>query len=173
MTIAFSADFDAQRNDRSGRWPVVLGLLAVATIGAVGARTPIVRLAPRAAALFELVGLPVNLSGVALERVGARIAFDGDRRILVVEGELVNAGDRAEIARPLLVAVRGADDELLYSWTTRAPQRQVSGGERAAFVARLAAPPANAASVLVEFDRTEGGPRENVPAGPKNRPIVH
>lgn len=172
MTIAFSADFDAQRNERSKRWPVVIGLAAAATMAVVGARTPIVRHAPRAAVLFESVGLPVNLSGVAIERVGARIALDGDRRILVVEGELVNPGDRAETARPLLVSVRGADGEPLYTWSTRAPQQQVSGGERAAFVARLASPPANASSVLVEFDRSEGEARAKVPASSKNRPIA-
>ena len=156
MTIAFSADFDAQRDDRPRRGLVVIALIAAATMAAVGARTSIVRLAPRAAALFEAAGLSINLGGVSIDRVRARILMDGDRRILVVEGDLVNPGDRAETARPLLVSVRDDDGQPLYTWTTKAPQQKVSSGERAAFVARLASPPANAGSVLVEFDRSEG-----------------
>lgn len=150
----------------------MLGLLVAAAMVAVGARTSIVRLAPRAGVLFEAVGLPVIMGGVAIERVGARIALDGDRRVLVVEGDLVNPGDRAEPARPLLVSVRGADGQPLYAWTTRAPQQQLSGGERAAFVARLASPPANASSIVVEFDRGESEPRAKAPAGSKNRPTA-
>ena len=172
MTIAFSADFDVQANNRSKRWFVAIGLTAVTLMAAVGARTRIVALAPQTAVLFKAVGLPVNLSGVTLDRVSARIFLDGDRRILVVEGDLVNPGDREETARPLLVSVRGDKGQPLYAWTTKASQQQVSGGERAAFVARLASPPASASSVLVEFDRSEDEARAKAPAILKNRPIT-
>ncbi len=158
MTIAFDADFDAGPAKASKRLPLVVAVLAVAAMVSIGARGTIVRFVPRTAVLFEALGLPVNLKGLSIERVNARIVADGDRRILVVEGDIVNAGDRAQPAQPLSVTLSGEDGQSLYSWTTRPPQQELSGGDRAAFVARLASPPMNAVGVLVEFDRNGAAP---------------
>ncbi len=156
MAAAFDTDMDASRRGARLRPVAAVGLIGALLAGAFGARASIVRLAPRSAILFELVGLPVNLAGLAVDRVTAKILADGERRVLVVEGDLVNSGDREEAARPLAVSVRGAADETLYTWITRAPQQRIAVGERAAFVARLASPPAGGANVVVEFDRPDG-----------------
>lgn len=158
MTIAFDADFQDIPSRSQGRLPVVIAIVAVSAMAAISARATIVRFAPRTAVLFQTLGLPVNLKGLTIERVNAKILADGDRRILVVEGDLVNSGDRAEVARSLAVSVRGADGQQLYTWTTRAPQQEVGVSDRAAFVARLASPPVDAASVVVEFDREGADP---------------
>ncbi len=158
MTIAFDADFQDFPSKSKSRLPLVIAIVALSAMAVIGARGTVVRFAPRTAVLFEALGLQVNLKGLSIDRVNAKILADGDRRILVVEGDLVNSGDRAEAARPLAVSVRGADGQQLYTWTTRAPQQEVGVSDRAAFVARLAAPPADAASVVVEFDREGADP---------------
>ncbi|MFT4098036.1 MAG: hypothetical protein QM651_13040 [Rhodoblastus sp.] len=154
MSLACEAEFDPPDHRRRGL-AIALGVMAVAAMTIAAARATIVRLAPRTAILFAASGMPVNLTGLNLERVTAKIVADGDRRILVVEGELANNGARDEVARPLAVSVRGDGDESLYTWVTRAPQQTIVAGARAAFTARLAAPPARGTSVAVEFDRAE------------------
>ena len=164
MTLAFDVEPDARHDPSLRRLWIVLGLIGAGAMTAVAARATVVRFAPRTAAAFEAAGLPVTLSGLALDRVSARIVADGERRILVVAGDVVNASDRDEAAKPLSVTVRGDQGEVLYSWITRAPQQKVAAGERAAFVARLASPPANAVDTLVEFDRAatiDGRTRES------------
>ncbi|HMN72487.1 MAG TPA: hypothetical protein PKA55_11540 [Rhodoblastus sp.] len=163
MSLAFEADFDPP-DHRGQRLAIALGILAIGVMTVAAARATIVRLAPRTAILFEASGLPVNLTGLALDRITAKIVADGDRRILVVEGDLVNNGARDEVARPLAVSVRGEGDEALYTWVTRAPQQKIAAGDRAAFVARLASPPAKGTSVAVEFDRAAPEPSAASPA---------
>ncbi len=101
----------------------------------------------------EASGIPVNLTGLKIDRVTAKIVADDERRILVVEGDLLNNGSNDETAKPLAVSVRGEGGEALYAWVTRAPQQKIAAGERAAFTARLASPPVKGVSVDVEFDR--------------------
>lgn len=153
MTLAFDDDLTPSPARR--RLPLVIGFACLAAMAVVGARAQFVRVAPRSAVLFEAAGLPVNLTGLTLERVSAKEMADGERRVLVVEGDIVNSSDRDEVARPLSVSVRGDGNEPLYTWITRAPRQTVASGERAAFVARLASPPSSGASVIVEFERTD------------------
>ncbi|MCA8895606.1 MAG: hypothetical protein KDA48_10155 [Amphiplicatus sp.] len=154
MTLAFDLQSDAPRSGSSRNLVLFAVMLSITAMTAVGARSAIVRTAPRTAAAFEAVGLPVNLSGLALDHVAARIVADGERRILIVTGDIVNASDREESARPLSVTVRGDQGDILYNWITQAPRQKVAAGERAAFLARLASPPAGASGIVVEFDRS-------------------
>ncbi|MFV0279451.1 MAG: hypothetical protein ACK5JM_01665 [Rhodoblastus sp.] len=155
MAIEISPDIDPSSHLSRLRWPFFIAAFTLGTMVFIGARTSIVRAMPRTAVIFEAANLPVNLTGLALEKVAARIMLDGDRRILVVEGDIVNPGGDAEAAKSLIVSLLGDDGQTLYTWTTPAPQNAFVAGDRAAFVARLASPPTNATSVAVEFDRTE------------------
>lgn len=154
MTLAFDLESDASHGRTPRNLAIAIGLLGITAMAAVSARSTIVRAAPRTAVVFAAAGLSVNIPGLALDRVSARIVADGERRILVVTGEIVNASGRGEIARPLSVSVRGSQGEALYNWITPAPRQKVEAGERAAFMARLASPPASATGIVVEFDRS-------------------
>jgi hypothetical protein len=118
---------------------------------AIGARESIVAAAPFAAGAYAAIGLPVNLRGLAIENVRARIDESGDRKVLLVEGAIVNLR-RGETAAPdLRIALRAADRRELYVWTTRAPKDRLAGAERVGFTARLATPPEGAEDALVKF----------------------
>ncbi|HYA74687.1 MAG TPA: MJ0042-type zinc finger domain-containing protein [Roseiarcus sp.] len=126
------------------------GLLA-GSMTAIGARETIVAAAPIAAGAYAAIGLPVNLRGLAIEDVRARLGGSGDEKILMVEGAIVNLRE-AEIAPPALrIALRAADGRELYVWTTRAPKDRLARGERVRFAARLATPPGGIADALVKF----------------------
>lgn len=131
---------------------LAIGFVAMAILGL---RSTIVRVEPRMATLFELIGLPVNLIKFQIVRTSARIVLEGDRRFLVVDGEVANPTAETRVLPPLKVNVRGADGQAIYSWTARAPRQRIEAGEKAAFSARLASPPADGADVVVEIDRSE------------------
>jgi len=175
MTIAFSSDFQAPRSRNQISTPIGIAFCALLAIGAIGARAAIVRIVPPAAVLFEAIGVSVNLPGLALERVKARIVADGERRILLVEGDLVNPGGKVAVAKSLIVSLRGQDGQTLYSWTTPAPQQDLAAGDRAAFLARLASPPAAATSVQVEFERPDLASSEQLarPGAPPKAKRAH
>lgn len=121
-------------------------------MAAISARATIVRFAPRTAVLFEAAGLPVNLAGLGIQRVSAQIIPDGDRRVLIVRGDVTNGKMQSDSAPAMRVSVRDDFGQVLYSWTVRPPRQRIEPGESAAFLARLASPPAEGRTVSIEFE---------------------
>jgi hypothetical protein len=139
---------------------ILLGVMAL-----IGMRERIVRLAPLAAAPYAALGLPVNVAGFELRDVHSRIVMEGPRKVLSVEGEIVNLRRDANVLPPLALAVRGADGQDKYSWMTRAPKAKLERGETVSFRARLASPPENGADVVVRFASMEEVAREKPATG--------
>jgi predicted Zn finger-like uncharacterized protein len=114
-------------------------------------REQVVRTMPDTAAIFERLGLPVNLRGVEFRDVkGANEIVDGVV-VLVVEGRLVNITGRPIELPRLRLAVRDASGKEIYTWTATAPKAQLDAGEAIPFRSRLASPPPDGASVEVRF----------------------
>ncbi len=128
----------------------VVGALAAA-MTAIGARQAIVAAAPLTVGAYAAIGLPVNLKGLAIEDVRARLEQSGGATTLVVEGAVANLREKQTRAPALRIALRGADARELYVWTTRAPKDVLGPRERVSFAARLAAPPEGAKDALVKF----------------------
>jgi predicted Zn finger-like uncharacterized protein len=120
-------------------------------MAAVAARAEIVAAVPATGGLYAAIGLPVNSVGLAIADVSARLGAGGDKSLLAVEGAVVNLRGRETAAPNLRIALRAADGRELYVWTTRPPKDRLAPGERAPFVARLAAPPPGVVDALVKF----------------------
>ncbi|WP_372421610.1 zinc-ribbon domain-containing protein [Salinarimonas chemoclinalis] len=135
----------------------VLALLAVALlVGAILARESVVRAVPDTAGLYRIVGLEVNLRGVAIGEVVSRRFEENGERVLEVEGMLTNvAGGRRDVP-PLAISLRDETHTALYSWTIEPPRGDLAPGETTPFRARLVAPPAEARQVLVRFAPASG-----------------
>jgi len=129
----------------------ILALMIAAT-ATIAARAAIVSAAPAVAPAYAVLGMPVNVRGLAIEGVRATIVGPSeDGRELLVTGEIVNLR-RAETPAPdLRLALRGDGQRQLYLWTARAPKPRLGPHERVVFQARLAAPPPGVRDVLVKF----------------------
>lgn len=158
------ADAPRQVRDSKAKPPRRLGLrlarprplvAAAAILGLamaiVAGRGPVVKVAPGAARVFAAIGLPVNLRGLELDNVRTNIFDMGDRKMLVVEGSVVNLRDSATDAPNMRISLRGADKRELYVWTAPAPKTKLGPREHAAFRTRLAAPPDGVNDVMVKF----------------------
>jgi predicted Zn finger-like uncharacterized protein len=126
-------------------------LILGGAMAAVAARSPIVRVVPNTARIFAALGLPVNLRGLALDNVRTNIFDSGDRKILIVEGAIVNLRDSTTESPNMRIALRGQDKRELYVWTAPAPKSELSAHEQVAFRTRLAAPPDGVTDVQVRF----------------------
>ena len=131
--------------------PLAAASLLAAAMAAIGAREAIVAAAPLTAGAYAAIGLPVNLRGLRIDDVSARLAEGGDKKVLLVEGAIVNLRQEETAAPDLRIALRAADGRELYVWTTRAPKDRLARGESLRFAARLAAPPAGIEDALVKF----------------------
>lgn len=130
-------------------------LILAVTLGvgvtAVLARPAIVGLWPETALLYAAAGAPVNLRGLALHGVRSEVQSLDQETVLVVEGDIENPTGRELDVPTLVLAVQGAGEEALYTWTNEPPRRTLGAGETARFRARLASPPAEGRQVLVRF----------------------
>lgn len=145
------SDFVDKR--RESLLPVIAAIIAIVfgAMALIGMRERIVRVLPVATALYSAMGLKVDAIGLDLRGVTSKIVTEGQRKVLTVEGEIVNLRRSANRVPPMALAVRGADGRERYAWTAAAPKMRLSPGESVQFRARLASPPGDGADVLVRF----------------------
>lgn len=156
-----------QRAPRHSRRPSFTAAALAAVIGVmalIGMREKVVSVLPTAAAIYAAVGLPVNLAGLELRGVHSRIVMEGERKVLAIEGEIVNLRREANQVPPVALTVRAENGQGKYAWTTRVPKSRLEPGEAIAFRARLASPPEGGSDVLVRFASLEEAARRKAPA---------
>jgi predicted Zn finger-like uncharacterized protein len=137
-------------------WPLSnlqSGILALLIVDAilVGWRDDVVRILPQTASFYSMLGLPVNLRGLALDSVATTTEQHEGVPILVVEGSVVNNTRKIVDVPRLKFVVRNAANEEIYSWTAVAPRATLPPGEAVSFRSRLASPPTDGRDVLVRF----------------------
>ncbi len=155
-TIAARGRRRGAQKRRPRRWPLSRlqsGILALLLIDAifVGWRGDFVRALPQTASFYAMIGLPVNLRGLAFDGVATRTEQHEGVPILVVEGHIVNAAGKVVDVPRLKFIVRNAAREEIYSWTAVASRPVLPPGEALSFRSRLASPPPEARDVVVRF----------------------
>jgi hypothetical protein len=124
----------------------------------LASRERIVRAVPALGFAFAAIGLPTNPLGLSIVDVHARIGELGQKKVLLVNGAIVNLRAR-DVATPALrIVLRGEDGRELYQWTTRAPRNTLARDERMPFKARLEAPPDDVRDAVVSFVEAAGWP---------------
>jgi len=148
----------ARLRGRTGRGILALPVLPtiiVAQLIAIGRmvwwRNDIVRAMPPSASLFRLIGLSVNLRGLAFADLRATQEAHDGVAVLVIEGTIENVTGSAITVPRLRFALRNGARSELMSWTAPPEQGTLGAGEALPFRSRLAAPPANGSDVLVRF----------------------
>lgn len=135
--------------------PAAITLAGLCLLGlALWQRDATVRAVPQFAALYEKLGLPVNLRGLSFSAVESELVQDAQGRFLVVEGDVTNIARTKTKLPPITVAVKDEAGQVLYTWTAEPPRPALEPAELVRFRARLAAPPENGRSVQVRFGAT-------------------
>lgn len=114
-------------------------------------RGDMVRLLPQTAAFYKLVGLEVNLRGLAFKDVKLSSETVDGKQVLVIEGVIVGEGKKPLDIPRLRFAVRDAQGAEIYAWNTVLEQTVLRPGERAFFRSRLASPPPEGRNIDVRF----------------------
>jgi len=140
---------------RRSRWapglPTVILALATIVAGLIAWRADVVRFAPQSAQLYALIGLPVNLRGLAFENVKTSGETHEDVPVLVVEGNIVNVANRTVEVPRLRFALRNPTGVEVYAWTALPGTPLLVAGEVLPFRSRLASPPTDTRDVMARF----------------------
>ncbi|MCA1377239.1 MULTISPECIES: MJ0042-type zinc finger domain-containing protein [unclassified Bradyrhizobium] len=131
--------------------PTACAAMGALVLALVLWRGDVVRLLPQTAAFYKMVGLEVNLRGLAFKDVKLSSETVDGKQVLVIEGVIVGDGKKPLDIPRLRFAVRDAQGSEIYAWNTVLEQTVLRPGERAFFRSRLASPPPEGRNIDVRF----------------------
>lgn len=121
-------------------WTAWIAAVAGVCYAVVIYRDDIVKLAPKAADAYAVIGIEANPYGLAIENVRHRLAMSTGGPTIEITGNLRNETNQP-VAAPLLQAeALGPRGELLARWTFTANETMVDDGGAVEFVTRSSAP---------------------------------
>jgi hypothetical protein len=131
--------------------PTACAAMGALVVALVTWRGDVVRLLPQTAAFYKMVGLEVNLRGLAFKDVKLSSETVDGKQVLVIEGVIVGQGKKPLDIPRLRFAVRDAQGAEIYAWNSVLEQTVLQPGERAFFRSRLASPPPEGRNIDVRF----------------------
>ena len=127
------------------------GAMAALVLAMIVLRNDVVRLLPQTASFYRLVGLEVNLRGLAFKDIKITYETVDAKPVLVIEGMIVgNTKEPVGLPR-LRFSVRDAQGAEVYAWNAVLEQSVLKPGERAWFKTRLASPPPEGRNIDIRF----------------------
>lgn len=132
---------------------IILVLLLLAAVGwtAVNYRQSVVRLWPESERAYGAIGLPVNLTGIAIRNVSLRQQVEEGMPVLFVSGTVVNVSNRDQSIPQLRAVLFDDSKRELYRWTFDAGIPSLSAGASKDFRVPLQNPPPDARAVNISF----------------------
>ncbi|MGY4474192.1 MJ0042-type zinc finger domain-containing protein [Bradyrhizobium sp. USDA 3364] len=134
-----------------GALPTTCGAMAALIIALFVWRNDVVRLLPQTALFYKMVGLDVNLRGLAFRDLKITNETVDGKPVLVIEGMIVGQTRKPVELPRLRFAVRDAQGAEIYAWNAVLEQAVLNPGERAFFKSRLASPPPEGRNIDVRF----------------------
>lgn len=131
--------------------PTACAAMGAALLALVIWRTDVVRLLPQTATFYRMVGLEVNLRGLAFKDIKITNETVEGKPVLVIEGMIVGQTARPVELPRLRFSVRDEQGAEIYAWNAVLEQPVLKPGEKAYFKSRLASPPPEGRNIDVRF----------------------
>jgi hypothetical protein len=148
-------------------WAGMLGVLVLLIGAAVIMRQDVARIWPRTAGAYAMVGLPVNLVGLAIEGQHAQPALKDGHAAVVVSGSLRNVWARPVAAPPLRISLLNNQGKAVLVKIADPGGARIPPGEVRRFSVDVLDPPVSATDVEIAF---VVGRRPAAAAAPGARP---
>ena len=130
-------------------WAGVVAAIALSAAGGIIFRIQVVRLWPGAASAYAALGMPVNASGLLIDKVQAAPAIVGGRHALMVTGVLTNVSARVRPAPAFRVSVLDKASKPIMQRVINVAAVDLKVGEARRFQLQVTDPPPGADNVEV------------------------
>ena len=131
--------------------PTACAAMGALILALVFWRADMVRLLPQTASFYRMVGLEVNLRGLAFKDIKITNETVEGKPVLVIEGMIIGAARKPVELPRLRFSVRDAQGAEIYAWNAVLEQSVLKPGERALFKSRLASPPPEGRNIDIRF----------------------
>ncbi len=132
-------------------WAAMLGVLVVLFGTAVVMRQDVARMWPRTAGAYAMVGLPVNLVGLAIEGEHAQPALKDGHAAVTVSGSLRNVLARPVAAPPIRISLLNGAGKTVEVKIADPGGARIAPGEVRRFSVDVLDPPVSASDVEIAF----------------------
>ena len=134
-----------------GALPTTCAAMGALIIALLVWRNDVVRLLPQTALFYKMVGLDVNLRGLAIKDLKITSETVDGKPVLVIEGLITGqTGKPVDLPR-LRFSVTDGQGAEIYAWNAVLEQPVLNPGEHAFFKSRLASPPPEGRNIDVRF----------------------
>jgi predicted Zn finger-like uncharacterized protein len=132
-------------------WLGLIIFVAVLAWAVVTYRQTIAELWPRTSSFYAMIGMPVNVRGLAFQNVDYKYEYEDGVPVLSLTGKIVNVSARELPVPEIHVSLSDIDKHELYHWNFDAGVAALKPGEAKDFVTRLTTPPNGARGVDIRF----------------------
>jgi predicted Zn finger-like uncharacterized protein len=154
-----------RRRTAAAAWAGLAAGFAMLLGAAVLLRQDIAQIWPRTAGAYAIVGLPVNLVGLAIENPHAQPQFQNGHDALMITGALRNIRDRPMAAPPLRISLLNLAGRPLAVKIADPGGASIPPGATRRFVVNMLDPPVGAAEVDIALVLDHRPPRDgSIPA---------
>lgn len=162
-----------QRMRKAAAAGAVWGLLAAGVLAALAAaalfRGDVVAAWPKTASAYAAVGLPVNATGLVIEREQADLDFAEGRPALVVRGAIRNVRGSTVRAPALKVTLLNKQGRAVRTKIAHPAEPEIPAGAARYFAVDMPDPPGTVTDVEIRFVSDRKGRKEGPPAA---RPVL-
>jgi len=131
--------------------PVACAAMGALALALMIWRVDVVRLLPQTAAFYKMVGLDVNLRGLAFKDIKITNETVDGKPVLVIEGMIIGETRKPVELPRLRFSVRDEQGAEIYAWNAVLDQPVLKPGEHAYFKSRLASPPPEGRNIDIRF----------------------
>ena len=131
--------------------PVACAAMGALALALMIWRVDVVRLLPQTATFYKMVGLDVNLRGLAFKDIKITNETVDGKPVLVIEGMIIGETRKPVELPRLRFSVRDEQGAEIYAWNAVLEQPVLKPGEHAYFKSRLASPPPEGRNIDVRF----------------------
>lgn len=131
--------------------PTICLALGTIVFALLAWRADVVRAMPQTAAFYKMIGMGVNLRGLAFEDLRISTETVNNKPVLLIEGALIDVARKSVEIPRLRFIVRDAKGADIYAWNAVLEQPVLNPGEKAWFKTRLASPPPEGREIAVRF----------------------
>jgi hypothetical protein len=132
-------------------WTALIFLIGAIGWGTVHYRETIAAVWPQSASLYAVLGLPVNVRGIALTNIAYKQEYEDGQPVLSVTGKVVNVSGRNQAVPEIRVVLLDDAKHELYHWTFDTGIPALKPGSESPFMTRLSSPPPEARNLNVRF----------------------
>lgn len=132
-------------------WLALVAVVGGVVWTTVNYRQTIAELWPRMSSFYALIGMPVNVRGLAFQDVAYTQEFEEGQPVLSITGTVVNVTKRELPVPEIRISLSDTDKHELYHWSFDVGVPTLKPGETKPFVTRLTSPPTDARAVDIRF----------------------